>query len=82
MNTGQHIKHYLPLLGIIVAGLVGFKIFYYDQVFRLAVIIATSFAYITWGIINHYIHQDLDLNVILEYVAIALIGIITVAVLF
>lgn len=69
------IYHYIPLLGIIVASIVGFSIFSYDRLFQMVVVIASSLAYIFWGIVHHFIHKDLHLSVVVEYVTIAALGV-------
>jgi hypothetical protein len=70
----DHLVHYTPLVGILFAALLGFIFVSYDQSFRGAVIIAASVSYVSWGVIHHYIHKDLHLSVILEYISIAILG--------
>jgi hypothetical protein len=70
----KHLQHYLPLLGILLVGIVGFRLFWYDKNFQIAIVIGVAAGYLTWGIIHHHIHKDLYLSVLLEYVAISLLG--------
>lgn len=70
-----HIQHYLPLLGILSAGTLGFVIFSYDRVFQASTVLATAVAYVVWGIVHHYIHRDLHLSVFIEYIAVAALGV-------
>ena len=72
----DHLIHYTPLVGILFAALMGFIFVSYNQSFRAAVIVAASVSYVSWGLIHHYIHKDLHLSVILEYVSIAILGLI------
>jgi hypothetical protein len=72
----NHILHYTPLIGILAAALFGFIYVSYDMSFRAAIIIAASLAYISWGLVHHYIHKDLHLSVILEYICLAALGVI------
>ena len=74
----KHWPHYLSLIAILIAGLIGFIIFSYDKVFQIGVSIALSSAYISWGIIHHTIHKDISLSVVLEYVAVSILGMIMV----
>ena len=67
----RHLSHYLPLFGILVAGLLGFLLFSYDRAFQLTISIAMTASYLAWGLIHHYLHDDLNLFVIIEYVVIA-----------
>lgn len=73
-NFIKHISHYFSLITIFVAGIVGFYVFAYDQSFQVAVVIAMSLAYISWGVIHHAIHKELCLAIVLEYTAIAILG--------
>lgn len=74
----HHIRHYTPLIGILVAAFCGFWAFQFDRLFQMALLIAVGISYVAWGIIHHYIHKDLTLEIVLEYVAIAVLGIVLV----
>lgn len=71
-----HIYHYVPLLGIFLAGLTVFVSFYYDVKFQLAAAIAVSIAYVVWGVVHHYLHRDLYWEVVFEYVIYAAVGLL------
>lgn len=77
-KIGRDIQHYTPLFAIILLGFLGFYLFPYDRSFQTAVVLATAAGYVSWGLIHHYIHQDLHTSVILEYVAIGIVGVIVV----
>ena len=72
----KHLPHYISLIGILVAGVIGFIIFEYDRFFQIGIIVAMSVAYVSWGIIHHTIHKDINLSVVLEYVTVAILGIV------
>lgn len=74
----KHITHYLPLLGIFFAGVLAFKIFYYDQQFLVGVAVSLAASYVVWGVVHHHIHDDLSLEVLVEYVSVALLGLVAV----
>lgn len=74
----HHLRHYLPLFGILCAGILGFILFPYDKNFLAALTLATSFGYLSWGVVHHYIHKDLHTSVVIEYAIIALLGIVIV----
>lgn len=78
-HSKVNIRHYVPLFGIICASVLGFSLFSYDRFFQMAVVIGSSLAYISWGVVHHYLHKDLYFAVIVEYVTIAALG---VAVIF
>ncbi|OGM19384.1 hypothetical protein A2686_04905 [Candidatus Woesebacteria bacterium RIFCSPHIGHO2_01_FULL_38_10] len=73
-RISKHLQHYLPLLGILSAGVFGFTVFSYDKIFQIILAISTACAYVSWGIIHHHIHKDLHLSVIIEYLVIAFLG--------
>jgi len=77
-KLSRDIQHYLPLFGILVAGLVGFSIFSYDRNFQAAIAVAVAVSYIVWGLVHHHIHKDLHASVIVEYLAIAIVGLVAV----
>lgn len=74
----KHLPHYLSLIGILVFGLLAFTIFSYDRSFQIAVAAALSLAYISWGVVHHYIHKDLYLSVVLEYIVVSLLGFVII----
>lgn len=73
-----HLKHYLPLLGILLAGVIGFAIFSYDKSFQIVVLVAVAMGYVAWGLVHHYIHKDLYPEVIFEYVIMAFLGLVLI----
>jgi hypothetical protein len=79
MKKATHnLSHYLPLLGILLAGYFGFSLFSYDHIFQIAMIIATGVGYVAWGIIHHHIHKDLTPAIVAEYIAIGFLGVVIV----
>ncbi|KKQ38042.1 MAG: hypothetical protein US53_C0003G0009 [Candidatus Woesebacteria bacterium GW2011_GWA1_37_7] len=73
-QISRHLQHYLPLVGILLSGILGFYIFSYDRAFQSVLVVALGTAYVTWGLVHHYIHGDLNMSVLLEYLAIAILG--------
>lgn len=73
-KIAKHLPHYFSLMGILVATVFAFILFSYDQVFLLGIAVATSAAYFSWGIIHHLLHGDLSFSVVLEYMAISVLG--------
>ena len=74
----KHLPHYFSLITIFVAGLLGFYFFSYDKSFLVAIAVSLSASYVSWGIIHHTIHKDICLAIVLEYLAIAILGSILV----
>ena len=74
----KHLPHYFSLITIFIAGLLGFYFFSYDKSFQVAIAVSLSASYVSWGIIHHTIHKDICLAIVLEYLAIAILGSILV----
>lgn len=72
----KHLPHYISLVGIFTAGILGFYLFPYDNFFHVGVVMAVASAYVSWGIIHHAIHKDICLPIVLEYFTIALLGVV------
>lgn len=70
----KDLSHYLPLLGVLGLGFIGFFVFSYDRYFQIAVTVATTIGYVFWGLIHHYLHKDLTGSVVWEYIAFAFLG--------
>lgn len=78
----HHFTHFLILFGIFSLAILGFILFPTDRAFRAALVVAVSVSYVAWGIVHHWVHKDLYFEVVLEYLAIAVLGsIITLSVL-
>lgn len=77
-KLSRDIQHYTPLLGILAAGIIGFALFSYDRMFQTGIVLASAAAYVTWGLIHHFIHKDLHISIIVEYITIATLGVIIV----
>jgi hypothetical protein len=74
----KHARHYIPLLGIMIAGIIGFLFFAYDRAFQAALAVSLCSAYVAWGVVHHKIHDDFDLFVLLEYLAVAFLGLVMI----
>ena len=72
----KHTSHYLSLIGVIAVSLIGFVYFQYDKSFQAAICISAGLSYITWGIVHHYIHDDLNTWIAFEYISSAALGVI------
>jgi len=70
----KHLPHYLPLLGIFGAGALAFILFSYDKQFQIGVAVSVAVAHFVWGVVHHLYHGDFNLEVVLEYFAISMLG--------
>ena len=79
----KHFYYYLVLLVILNLGIGLFYLFRFNPLYQMKVILATSIAYVVWGIIHHWLSEDLHLKVVLEYLLIAiLVNLIVLSLLF
>lgn len=74
----KHLPHYLSLIGVFVAGIIGIYFFSYDKFFQMAIIVAMAASYVAWGIVHHWVHKDLYLSVVVEYIIVSILGVILV----
>ena len=77
-KLARDIQHYIPLVGIFLAGILGFLMFSFDRVFQATLAVGLAIAYVFWGLVHHHIHKDLHISVILEYIVIAVLGVVIV----
>lgn len=66
--------HYIPLLILFFLGVVCFKALSFDRYFQAVVAISVSFSYFAWGIVHHKVHNDLYLEIAMEYFFFSMLG--------
>ncbi|HKB88355.1 MAG TPA: hypothetical protein VKC53_01760 [Patescibacteria group bacterium] len=74
----KHLPHYLSLFGILFAGFAGLILFSYDKHFQLSIIIASAASYVAWGVVHHILHKDFHFEIFLEYLAVAILGLVII----
>lgn len=67
-------NHYVALTSIMGASLSLFLFYRYSRETQAYVILTTALAYITWGIVHHKLMHYLTMEIIFEYILVALIG--------
>jgi hypothetical protein len=77
-KIAHDLPHYLSLFGILGVSFVGFYVFAYDRVFQESIAVALAASYVVWGIVHHHIHRDLHLSVVMEYIAVSLVGLVII----
>ncbi len=77
-NFARHLPHYLTLFGLLIAGALAFVIFSYDKIFQVGVLVAVAAGYVAWGVVHHAIHKNLHFSVFVEYLIVALLGLVIV----
>ncbi len=73
-HFSRHLSHYLSLLGLIIFALFGLLMFRYDPTFQTAIAISLSTSFVVWGMVHHWLHENLKLLLVLEYIGVAALG--------
>lgn len=71
----RHFAHWITLVGIIAVGLWGLLAFSYDPVFQSAVAVSAGASFVAWGVIHHFLHEDLRPRAVVEYLLTAIFGV-------
>jgi hypothetical protein len=74
----KDLSHYMVLFGILLAGFAGLILFSYDKNFQVAVALALSLSYVSWGVIHHHLHRDLHPETFVEYLVVSALGFIII----
>ena len=74
----KHLKDYLVLLSILVFAVFFFFYFGYNRVAQQGIIIATSAAYVLWGVVHHLFAKDFHWRILVEYITVATLAAILV----
>lgn len=71
----QHIFQYLMLFLLMSVAFFSFTRCIGDPVKQLEIGITAGLTYMVWGIYHHYLEQDLNWKIVVEYIAVSLVGI-------
>ncbi|MBI3980823.1 hypothetical protein HY345_02385 [Candidatus Microgenomates bacterium] len=74
----KYLFHYLFLAIILFFGVVIFMMVGFDKTLQLNVAILTIASYFLWGIIHHFLKDDLHIKVVIEYLLITALSLILV----
>ena len=77
-NISKHLSHYLSLAGILLVGGYGLIFFFWDMPLQIAIAVGVAGAYVTWGVVHHYLHRDLHISVVVEYILISTLGLLII----
>lgn len=70
----ENLVQYLVLLFILVFGAAAFVYLRNNPQGQLISVFLTALFYVLWGIIHHYQEGDLHIRVVMEYLAMAILG--------
>lgn len=74
-ETRKHLWYYAGLLIVSVLALSLLWMTAYDKALQMAVVVLLSLFYVLWGLLHHFMHHDLHIKVVLEYILIGALGI-------
>lgn len=74
----ENFGHYLVLIFILSFGTLTFFFFRQIPQKQILSVFLTATFYVFWGIIHHYLKGDLHLRIVLEYIAVAILGFIII----
>lgn len=74
----KHFWYYLTFIFMELAGLLTVFYFAYDKTMRMIAIILMALFYLFWGILHHYTYHNITVKIVIEYILIALLGIVVV----
>ena len=75
LNFKNHIGYYSVLLLIALGGVFLISQTLFDAQMKMLAIVLITFFYVIWGSLHHYIHHNLTVKIMLEYVLIGSLGI-------
>lgn len=67
MSSKEHLLHYLVLFFIIATGFLFFLHFRFQPRAQFAVIVLVDLAYVSWGLIHHYLEKRFGWEIVAEY---------------
>ncbi len=71
----KHIFYYLSLATLLAIGFILPVYFQGQKTLQLSLIVLTAILYIIWGVTHHIIHHSFSIKIMLEYIAIAILGV-------
>ncbi len=70
-DINKHLLHYLFLIAILSLGFSSFLFVSYDRSLQLMISILICVSYFLWGMIHHFLKDDLHLKIVVEYLLIS-----------
>ncbi len=74
----KHLKDYLVLLSILAFAVFFFFYFNNNRLAQEGIIIATSAAYVLWGVVHHLLAREFHWRILVEYLAVATLAAVLV----
>ena len=71
----KHLVYYISLILILFLGFGLASFFPYQKNLEMLFVMLTVFFYVLWGVIHHIVHHSFSIRIMLEYIAIGVLGI-------
>ena len=71
----KHLLYYISLITLLIVGFSMAKYFSHDPSLQMACVVLVAFLYVVWGVLHHVLHHSFSIRVMLEYVAVGVLGI-------
>lgn len=71
----HHHWYYFFLFLIFLAAILVMSLFNYNKSVQIAILLFISICYVVLGVIHHTIHHTITIRIMIEYIAIAVLGI-------
>ena len=71
----KHLFYYLSLACLLAIGFIMPVYFTGQKTVQLSFIVLTALLYVIWGVSHHILHHSFSIKIMLEYIAIAILGV-------
>lgn len=78
----KHLVYYLSLAAILIAGVLVAGYLHGQKQMQIAIVVLIAVFYVVWGIVHHIAEHSFSIKIVLEYIAIAVLGVSLVLFVF
>ena len=78
----KHVFYYIALIGVIAIAILLMKQAASQKQLQMIIVVLLGIFYVFWGVMHHYLHHNLRARIVLEYVAVAALGITAILLIF
>ena len=72
----NHFFQYFVLLTILSLGFVSFVSSFGNRRLQFKIVVTTSFLYVVWGVVHHFLEKTLYPKIVVEYILVALLAVV------
>ncbi len=74
LRSNRHIEYYVSLFAILAFGLLFVIVASPNKELQMFIVLLTTFFYVIFGILHHFLHHNLNRKIVIEYVIIGGFG--------